>query len=272
MRRLPGTAANVATIAVCLFAAFPIYWMLKGSLEPTEALLDPHLLPRHFTLENYEELFSSGEFRGYLMNSVVIAIGTMLLTVVCATLAGYGLARFQFPGQRVIARSVLFTYMFPPLALAIPLFVVFSQAGLTNSRLGLVIAHSSLTLPFGIWLMWQFFQTVPRSYQESAYSLGAGKLRTMLEVEAPLASPGIIAVAILSFALSWEDYTMAFILTTDVTAKTLPVGMTAFVEQDVIHWGLVQSAGVFVALPALIIITLLQRYLITGLGAGGLKG
>ncbi len=270
--RLQRIALYVAIGSFCLFSISPIYWMFKGSFETSADLLDAHLVPDSITLDNYRGLVLETNFRTFLRNSVVVSIGTTLLSVTLAMLAGYGLARFRFAGQTTIARSVLFTQMFPALALGIPLFILFQKAGLINSAIGLIIAHSTTSLPFGIWLMWQFFQTVPRAYEESAFTLGASRLRTFVEVELPLASPGLIAVAIFAFALSWEEYTFSLLLTTSVSAKTLPVGMTQFVERDIIHWGLIQSAGVFMAIPALLIVLLFQRYLIRGLGTGGLKG
>lgn len=264
--------AGLSTLILCVFFAFPLYWMIKGSLEPTGNLLQPSLVPSNSTAGNYRDLFDGTEFGSYLFNSIVVALGSTALTVVVASFAGYGLARFRFRGKKLIARGILFTYMLPGLALAIPLFLVFRGMQLTNSLLGLTLAHSSLSLPFGIWLMWQFFQTVPRSYQESAFSLGAGRLRTFFEIEVPLASPGMIAVAIFAFALSWEDFEYAFILTTDAAAQTLPVGIMSFVQTQVIHWGLINSAGVFMAIPPLLIVLFLQRYLVKGLGSGGLKG
>ncbi len=271
-RRLVQLSFCVALAAMGIFFLFPFYWMFKGSFEPSGALLQANIVPGEVTLENYRRLLSDTEFPTFFGNSLVVAVGSTLLTVVLALLGGYGLARFRFPGQATIARSVLLAYMFPALALAIPLFMVFRSAGLVNSYTGLILAHTGHSLPFGIWLMWQFFQTVPRSYEESAFVMGAGRLRAFLDVALPLASPGLVAIAIFAFALSWEDYTFSLILVTQQQAKTLPVGVMNFVERDVIHWGLIQASAVFMALPALLIVLLFQRYLVTGLGAGGLKG
>ena len=271
--RLSRWMGHAALLAILAAYAFPIYWMLKSSLEPSdEAQFEPHLLPRGLSFHNYARLFEDSEFNVYLANSVTVAVGTTILSLTLATLAAYGLARFEFPGRTAISRSVLLVYMFPVLALAVPLFTLFSSIGLRNTRIGLVLAHTSVALPFCIWLLWQFFQTIPRSYSESAYSLGASKIRTFLQIELPLAAPGLVAAAIFTFALSWEDFTFAFTLTTDVSAKTLPVGISSFVTMDVIYWGLIQAAAVVMAVPALVIVLFFQRWMIRGLGSGGLKG
>lgn len=274
MRRIPlrrfGLYVGVA--AVVLFFTFPIYWMIKGSFEPLQAFVRPHLLPQDVSLANYNQLLEHSNFPTHLANSVSAAAISMALSISLACLAGYGLARFRFRGRTLVGRSVLFVYMFPSLALAIPLYGVFNSVGLTNTTLGLALAHTSLSLPFGIWLMWQSFQTISTSYQEAAAVLGAGRLRAFFEIELPLARPALIAFSIFAFALSWDDYTLAFIIGTSESSKTLPVGTMTFVEGDVIHWGAIMAAGVAMALPAFLIVLLLQRYLVRGLTAGGLKG
>lgn len=274
MRRRPLRTFGLylAVVLVVLFFTFPIYWMVKGSFEPAQAFVRPNLLPQDVSLANYGQLLDNSNFLTHLGNSVGAALISMSLSISLACLAGYGLARFRFKGRTVVGRSVLFVYMFPSLALAIPLYGVFNNLGLTNTTLGLALAHTSLSLPFGIWLMWQSFQTISTSYAESAAVLGASRIRAFFEVELPLARPALIAFAIFAFALSWDDYTLAFIIGTSEAAKTLPVGIMSFVEGDVIHWGAIMAAGVAMALPAFLIVLLLQRYLVRGLTAGGLKG
>ena len=269
---LRTSTATVALLLLCLFSIFPIYWMFKASFEDTSALLHPSLIPWNPSLDNYQELFATRDFAAFAINSALAAAGTVALTVIAATIAGYGLARFPVRGGKFVARGVLFSYMFPALAVAIPMYILFRAFHLTNSMPGLVLAHTSMALPFGIWLMWQFFQSIPTSFQESAYTLGAGRLRTFLQVELPLAMPGVVTVAIFAFAASWEDYTFAFILETATPSWTLPVAVNSFVHGDYVSWGLVTTVGVFMVLPPLIIVLALQKYLVTGVGAGGLKG
>ena len=268
-----GVLEYLAVIVVALFFLFPAYWMIKGSFESANALLRGHLFFTELpTLENYRFLFQQAAFRHYFINSMLTSVLTTVLSTTLAVLAGYGLSGFAFRGKVAISRGVLVSYMFPTLAIAIPLFAIFQEARLTNTLAGLVLAHTTLSLPFGIWLMWQYFQTVPKSYRESAALLGAGRVRGFLEVELPIARPGVIAVAIFAFALSWEDYEFAFILTTDDLARTLPVGMMQFVSRDFIQWGAIMGAGVIMAIPALMLVSFLQRYLVAGLGSGGIKG
>jgi multiple sugar transport system permease protein len=262
----------LALLLTCLFFIFPVYWMLKGSLESAQELLKAELLPGSFSLEAFRELIGQGAFRQYFWNSVTVAVATTVVSTTCAVLAGYGLARFKFPGKAAMSRGVLFCYMFPSLALSIPLFAIFYKIGLGNTLFGLVMTHVTLSLPFGIWLMWQYFQTIPTAFRENAALLGASRFRTFLEVELPLARSGLIAVAIFAFALSWEEYEFSFVLITSEASKTLPVGMTQFVTRDYVVWNMIMAAGITMAVPALLLISFLQKYLVAGFTTGGLKG
>jgi multiple sugar transport system permease protein len=251
--------------------AFPFYWMLLSSLIPRTVLFQPpyRFFRLDLSLENYRDLFFATEFVTYLKNSVITAAGAILLNVVAATLAGYGLTRFSFFGKKQFAQGTLFSYMFPPMLLAIPLYILFSALGMRNTYLGLILAHVAISLPLNIWIMWQYFQIVPISLEEAAWICGASKLRALREVCLPSARPGILSISIFSFALSWNDFTFAFILQTDKKMFTLPIGLATFVEQTAIHWGMIMSSAVLVSLPTFGLVFFLQKYLLSGLRVGG---
>jgi multiple sugar transport system permease protein len=251
--------------------AFPFYWMLLSSLTPRQVLFRPpyQLVRFDLSLENYRDLFFTSEFLTYLTNSLIAAGGAVVLNVVAATLAGYGLTRFVFPGKKSFAFGTLFSYMFPPMLMAIPLYILFSGLQLRNTYTGLILSHMAISLPLNIWIMWQYFQIVPLSLEEAAWISGASKLRALREVCVPSARPGILSVAIFAFALSWNDFTFAFILQTDRAMFTLPVGLATFVEQTAIHWGMVMAAAVLVSIPTFALVFFLQRYLLGGLRVGG---
>ncbi len=251
---------------------FPTYVMLKSAIQPELTLFSNtfHILPQSPTLENFRELFTATNFWTFYLNSILAALGTMVISVVSATLAGYALTRFSFPGKKQMAQSVLFSYMFPPLLLALPMFMIFRDINMLNSYPGIILAHTAHALPFDIWLMWKFFQTVPISYEESAWIYGAGRLRALRDVAIPMALPGIIAVSIFSFAISWSDFTFANLLLTEEAMKTLPIGMLGFIEQQAVNWGLIMSASVMMAIPAFLLVYFLQSYLLRGFSVGGL--
>lgn len=258
--------------AVVFVIGFPTYVMVKSSFQPEATLFSNSFnwIPPAVTIENFRELFTDTNFWTFYINSIVAALGTMLISVTGATLAGYSLTRFSFPGKKRIAQSVLFTYMFPPLLLALPMFMIWRDLNLVNSYPGIILAHAARTLPFDIWLMWKFFQTVPISYEESAWVYGASRFRAMKDVAIPMALPGIVAVSIFSFAISWSDFTLANLLLTDESMKTLPIGMLGFIEQQAVNWGLIMTASFMMALPAFLLVYFLQSYLLRGFSVGGL--
>jgi multiple sugar transport system permease protein len=258
-------------LLVLVVVAFPFYWMVLSSFTPREVLFRPpyRFVRLDLSLGNYRDLLFATEFLVYLRNSLIAAAGAIALNVVAATLAGYGLTRFAFPAKKGFAFGTLFSYMFPPMLMAIPLYILFSALRMRNTFTGLILAHMAISLPLNIWLMWQYFQIVPLSLEEAAWVSGASRLRALREVCLPSARPGILSVAIFSFALSWNDFTFAFILQTDRAMFTLPVGLATFVEQTAVHWGMVMAAAVLVSAPTFLLVFLLQRYLLTGLRASG---
>lgn len=265
------TFRSLVAITVVV-VGFPTYLMIKSAFQPELTLFSGSfsILPQSPTLENFNDLFTATSFWTFYINSIVAALGTMVLSVVSATMAGYSLTRFSFPGKKRLAQSVLFSYMFPPLLLALPMFMIWRDINMLNSYPGIILAHTAHALPFDIWLMWKFFQTVPISYEESAWVYGASRLRAMRDVAIPMALPGIIAVSIFSFAISWSDFTFANLLLTDEAMKTLPIGMLGFIEQQAVNWGLIMSASVMMALPAFLLVYFLQSYLLRGFSVGGL--
>lgn len=258
----------ISLIIGLLVVGFPFYWMLLTSLTPREILFRPpyKFFRLDLSLENYRDLFFATDFLIYLKNSLIASFGSIILNVFAATLAGYGLTRFDFWAKNKFAQGILFSYMFPPMLMAIPLYIILSALQMRNTYYGLILAHASISLPLNIWLMWQYFQIVPLSLEEAAWVSGAGKFRAMLEVCLPSAMPGILSVALFAFALSWNDFTFAFILQTDKSMFTLPIGLATFVEQTAIHWGMIMSSAVLVSIPTFAMVFFLQKYLVRGLG------
>lgn len=253
-----------------IFVVFPLYWMFMTALTPRAELFKPpyQLLRTSYSLQNILDLFSATEFLTFMANSLIVAFGAVVINVIAATLAGYALSRFQFRLKGLFVASTLWTYMFPPILLVIPLYLIFSAIGLRNTYIGLILAHVSISLPLNIWIMWQYFQIVPVSLEEAAWTSGASRLRALWEVCLPSAVPGIISTAIFAFALSWNDFSFAFILQTNTSMYTLPVGLATFVEQSAIHWGLIMASSLLVSIPTFGLVIFLQRYLMQGFGLG----
>jgi ABC-type glycerol-3-phosphate transport system permease component len=252
---------------------FPILWMLLSAFKPLNELVavPPSWLPRHPTLQHFRELISLTSFPVYLWNSTVAALLTSAITVVVALLGAYSLTRFQYRGRRFLANFTLVSYMFPPILLAIPIFVIISRLGLADSLVSLALAHISFALPFCLWLMWGYMKTVPIALEEAAMIDGASRMGAFARVVVPMSLPGVIAIGVLSFLVSWNDYLYALILLTSEGRKTLSLGVSTFLGSMGVEWGLINAAGVLITVPVILVFGVVQRFLIQGFGAGGVK-
>lgn len=255
-------------IGIVMF--FPIWWMIVSSLKPDVDLFTAEVAywPKRVTLENFRQVLGATAFPTFLFNTTVAALGSCALTLFAAVLGGYGLARARMRGKVVVARVLLVSYMFSPLMIGIPLYILGRQYGLLNSYLGLILSHVALTLPFAVWLMWKFFQAIPLSFEQAAWIDGASPARALVDIVLPMARPGMAAVAVFAFAISWGDFTMANILMPDSRMWTISTGMMTFIDQHSVHWGLIMAGAAMVATPPLLLVYFLQRYLILGLRIG----
>lgn len=260
-----------AIIALYLLPVlFPFYWILKSALEAPENVYHPQLLLHSLTLTNFEALLTSTNFLASAWNSLRVALLSSVVVVICSALGGYGLARSKIPGKTQIAQVVLFSYMFPEVLLGIPFFVVFHRLGLLNSLWGLGVAHLTLSLPFALWLMWQFYQALPHSYEEAAEIDGASRLQTFMKVIVPLSIPALTAVFIFAFAASWNDFVLALMLIHNDTKFTLPIAMSLFVQEMQLNWAVIQAANFLLALPGLLLVLFGRKYLVRGFQTTGL--
>lgn len=261
--------------AVLLFmCGFPLLFMFMTTLKPDGEIITatPTLYTSSPHLDHYFRLFATTKFLIYFRNSIVVAGSATLLCVTVATLAGYGITRFRFKGREGIAGIMLFTYMFAPIMIIVPFFILMRGYGLQNSHLGLVLAYTTFALPFSMWLLRSFFQSIPIELEQAAMTDGASRPQAVLFVIVPLALPGIIAVSIFSFIVAWNDYIFTRVLITSNELKTLPVGLSDLVNSTLIDWGMILAGGVVITIPALLFFIVIQRYLISGWGAGAVKG
>jgi len=203
---------------------------------------------------------------------VQVAITVALVTVLISIVIAYVVTRYRVPGKMAIIGSMLYAYMFPPMLLAIPLLSIFAYIGIADHLLAVVMAHCTLSIPLGVWILWGFFQTLPFHLEEAAMVDGCSRAGAFVRVVLPLSAPGIITVAIFAFLLSWTDYIFALVLVTSDTNKTLPVGLASVLGSYDARWGELMAGATLIALPLFIIFLFLSRYFIKGLAAGALKG
>jgi len=278
MTRLRARAGRVllyaAALALAAQAVLPLLWMLSTSLKPPREVFatPPTLIPGAPTLENFARLVTDTAFFTYFRNSVAVAGLTVLLTMVVGAAGAYSLTRFAFPGREAVAKLILCTYMFAPIMIVVPIYILARRLGLVDTHTALVLSYSSFCLPFALWLLRAFFQSIPLELEEAARVDGAGRPRAVLYVVAPLALPGLIATAIFTFTLAWNDYIFTRILIASDELKTLPVGVQDLFAAAVVDWGLVMAAGKLITIPALAFFLAVQRHLVAGWGSGGLKG
>jgi multiple sugar transport system permease protein len=273
-RPLSAGAAWALRIGLFAFCAFPLYWMLVSSLKASHELLatPPTFVPHEWDLRAYHKLFHETNFWTYFQNTVVVAALTTVIVILAGVIGAYGLTRYAFPGRRLVARITLLAYMFPPIIMLVPLFLFARELGLVNSLVGLALTYISFSLPYALWILRAFFQSIPIELEHAALIDGANRAQALAYVVMPLALPGIIGTAIFTFIVAWNDFLFALVLIGKDELKTLAIGINEFFHMAVVDWGLIMAAGVMVTIPALVFFVAVQRYLIAGWGAGGLKG
>lgn len=254
--------------------AFPFFWMVSTSFKPLQEIFafPPTFFPAEFTLKNFERLFEQTRFLTYFKNSVFVSFTTVVLTMTIGSAGAYSLTRFKYYGREKIANLILFSYMFAPIMIVIPFYVLIKKIGLANTHAALIMAYTAFCLPFSLWLLRTFFQSIPLALEKAALIDGASRLEAVIYVVLPLALPGIIATGIFTFILAWNDYIFVRILISSDELKTLSVGIADLYNATVIDWGMIMSGSMLITVPVLVFFVFIQRYLIAGWGAGAMKG
>ena len=211
------------------------------------------------------------DFPTYYLNSILIAVGTTAITVAVVTPMAYALVRSRLPGMMLMVRAMLFAYMFPALLLAIPIYIFLVKIGLDDTRLSLILTHSTFTLPLGVWLMWGFFKNFPFEVEESAFIDGCSRLQAIYRIIMPLTLPGVLTVVLFAFVLSWSDFVFSLILISSDELKTLPYGLASIDDAYDANWGELMAGSTMICLPLLALFAFLSRYFIRGLSMGQLR-
>ena len=274
MKRHPAIVAAHYTALVFLAVACiaPIVLMFATSLKlQTQIFTNGINFFFTPTLENYREVLGEGSFTRYLMNSLIVGVVSTVITLVLGCMAAYGLARFRFMGRKAIAYTTLLLRTVPLAVLAVPVFMVWSQAGLINSLSGLILLYVAVNLPFAIWLLYGFILQVPPELEEAAAIDGCGPIQVFYKVVLPLIKPGIAAASIFTFRIAWNEFILALVLT-DRATRTLPVAASLYITDIGVDWGKIMALGSLIAIPPLIFTFIAARQIITGLTAGAVKG
>ncbi|BCJ36802.1 ABC transporter permease [Actinocatenispora thailandica] len=267
----------VGLTLLTLFTLAPLYVMIVSGLKPLSDVQGAFSwIPSHLTVQPFVDIWHTIPLARYFSNSVIVSLSAALFSVLIAIFASYAVSRWNFRGKQVFRITVLSTQMFPGILFLLPLYLIFVNIGqatgfaLQGSRVGLIITYLTFSLPFSIWMLVGYFDTIPRGLDEAAKVDGAGPMRTLWSVVIPAAKPGIVAVGIYSFMTAWGETLFASVMTND-SSKTLAIGLREYSTQISVYWNQVMAASLVVSVPVVVGFLLLQRYLVQGLTAGAVK-
>lgn len=264
----------LAVIVVAGIILFPIYWLFITALASTEELssLPPTFLPSSPDWGIFSKVLNERPIILWLFNSTIVAFGSVALSMVVSVLAGYGLSRFSVRGGQSLGLFILTAKMLPATLLVIPLFAVFRNLGMIGSLWTVIIAHSTLIIPFTTWMLKGYFDTIPRELEQAAMVDGCSPMSAMVRVVLPISTPGLAATALYAFVLSWADYAYArTFLQGEQTNWTANMGIASMRGEYTSDWNEISAAAIFVAIPIMLIYLFLERYLVGGLTAGAEK-
>jgi len=259
-----------AVIILLLVELFPIFVVISTSFKPAQSVFDSN--PFAFfnpTLKNYKEVLFERNFINNLINSVIIALATSLISVSLGSLAAYSLSRFDFKGKKSIGLGILISRMIPPITLSVPLFILMRKIGILDTHFVLILSHISFILPFIIWMILPFFKGVSKAYEEAALIDGCSRMQSFIWVFIPLVAPGLVVSGIFSFVYSWNDFLYALVLAGS-EVQTVPIAVSGFIGQFGPKWGAMTASGTLALIPTFIFALALQKYIISGLSVGGI--
>jgi N,N'-diacetylchitobiose transport system permease protein len=275
-RRRSTMGWNILGLCIAAVMAFPIYWLVLTSIEPTRFVLSatPNLLPKAFSLASYKEIFDDPSFKQDLVNSLIVTASCVLLSLIVGFFAALALARYRFRGKALTIIIVMGVQMVPLLALLLPLDELLTEVHLSNTLPGLIIAYVAFTAPFSIWTLRTFIAGVPRELDEAAMVDGCSRFQIFFRILLPLTLPGMVATGVFAWINAWNEFLMANILITDNSKQTVQLYLVGF-GQTPTHgadWGGLMAASMLVSVPVVILFLICQRWMAAGLTAGAVKG
>ena len=282
MRSSPAFRVFVYSAAVFAGVVIlaPFVWLLISSVAaPADLLVRPlKWIPAHASLSRYAEIFfgtgndTAITFRAAMVNSTIVAGSSVLISLGVGIFGAYAFARLRFRFQRAILLLFLSTYMLPPIALLISLYLTMVQLRLLDTRIGLILVYCSFITPFVLWIMSGYFRSIPRDLEDAARIDGCSRMGALFRVILPLARPGLLATALFGFLLAWDEFLYALIFTSSLESKTIPVAIAEFTGRHAVDFGMMATGGVLASLPPLAIAFVFQRYIVGGLASGAVKG
>jgi arabinogalactan oligomer / maltooligosaccharide transport system permease protein len=266
-------------ILVSFIVIYPVLWVVKMALTPNDlASLSPSPIPETVTFDNFEHVVSQSDREGtwlfghQLMNSIVVSLATTLVGIVLSCTAAYAFSRLRFVGRQVGLAGFLVTQMFPGVVMAIPLYLLLDALGLLDQIAGLVLVYSVTAVPFCVWMLKGYFDTIPKELEEAATVDGASQLTIFIRIVLPLAKPAIAVTALFSFMTAWNEFILAATFMGDERSYTLPVALKQYVGSQSVDYGYFAAGAIIVSIPIMALFFALQKHLVGGLTAGSVKG
>ncbi|MEA3338166.1 MAG: carbohydrate ABC transporter permease [Chloroflexota bacterium] len=272
-QRLRRVVLIALQMLVLIIVLIPFFWMFSVSLKPANEpfAIPARLWPDNPTIENYKTAFQP-EFRRYFLNSAIISLATIVISISVGLLAAYSFSRFQIRGFGFLLVAIILAQMFPVATIIIPIFKMVREAGLLNTYFGLIIAYITITLPVSIWMLLGFIGNIPPDLEESAMIDGASRFQAFWKVVVPLARPGIVATAVWIVVVTWQEFMFALAFTQTREMRTVSVGMNDYIGQYGIRYGELMASSVMFSIPIVVVFFILQRQFVAGLTAGATKG
>ena len=271
-RKVFSILRGILCVSCVLIIAAPVIWMIRTSLIPTvEVYKIPPALFVKPTLNSYVAVFTRQNFMLRFFNSALISISTTVIALTVGSMAAYGISRFTFPFKAHLPLAFLFLRMLPGMSTLVPIYLLFTKLRMIDTYPGIIMLYTSGAIPMVVWMMWGFYQDMPRDVEEAAYVDGCGAFATFLRIVIPMTTPALAALSILAFTGAWNEFMMATILTRRVV-MTLPPGIRFLMSQADLSWDLISAGGTLVSLPIFLFCLFAQRYFIDGLTLGAVKG
>jgi multiple sugar transport system permease protein len=265
-------ATYVALIVFLLWTIIPFMWMVLASIKTNKEIYDDFtIVPKTIYFGHYVSLLG-GKFVIWLRNSAEVSIAASFVSITLGALGAYAITRLRFAGRRVIAVGLVFTYLIPQALLFIPLFQVVAGLGLSDTVGALILIYPTITLPFCTWLLVSYFKSIPLELEEAALIDGCNRLGVLWRIVLPLSTPALVVVCLFSFTQAWNEFLYALVITNSLSTRTVTVGLTQMLGEDVFYWGQMMAGALMTALPPVLMYTLAQRFVTKGLVVGGVKG
>ena len=256
-----------------IWTLFPLLWIVTTSVKTNKELYqEATIFPKTFTWQHYDQIFTQTRFLAYLKNSLMVSTLTMIVAMVIGVMAAYAITRLSFRGRTVMARATIVTYLVPGSLLFIPLFQIAYRLHLTDKALGLVVIYLVGSVPFCTWLAISYFNTIPYELEEAALVDGATRMQALIRIILPLALPALAVIALYAFTQSWNEFLFALLLIGRDSQKTIPSGLAGLINGDTFQWGALMAGALISSIPPLLIYILAQKWVVSGLAGGAVKG